>query len=58
MQKKERSRQCRLIHFVNTDEALFQRHSKCSNSELNTFFVIFPNVELNFLPVSDCVDNS
>ena len=50
MLKKEKSRQCRLIHFVNTDEALFQRSSRCSNSELNNCY--FPNVALNFLPVT------
>ena len=57
MLKKEKSRQCRLIHFVNTDEALFQKSSRCSNSELNNYRN-FPSVDLNFLPVTDCVYNS
>jgi len=36
---------------VNTDEALFKRSSRCSNSDLKN--CNFPNVELNFLPVTD-----
>ena len=55
-EKNEKPRQRLLIHFVNTDEALFAKSSRCSNSELKN--CNFPNVELNFLPVTDCVDNS